>query len=224
MTLEQRTLKALQEANKNAYEAVASTELCGMTEREVKNLIFSVYRQKLGNFSFCGDIVAGIRSAEGEGNPTDYRMKNGDTLILDLLPRKDGVCADTTRTFFVGTPTDEQKEVFDTVAKAMAKGERYLRSGTSPKKIYKAVREALHPYEATFFHHAGHRIGFRRMMEPRFLPDRETCLRVGDIVTLEPGIYLAGRFGVRLENDYLITEKGFIKLSDFPLRMQKQVE
>lgn len=187
------------------------------TEKELKKHIFATYKKGLGQFSFKGDIIAGYRSSIGEGDATDNVIQKGDSIILDLLPRKDGVCCDVTRTFFVGNPSNEQIKVYNTVKNALEKTEKILKVGIKACEIYEYMKEQLKPYEATFFHHAGHLIGYRRLMQPQFLPDKNDKLKVGDIVTLEPGVYIKGKFGVRIENDYLITESGYKKLFDYPL-------
>lgn len=191
------------------------------TEAEIKKYILKTYKEKLGTYSFKGDIIAGYRSSIGEGDATDNVIQKGDSIILDLLPRKDGVCCDVTRTFFVGNPSNEQIKVYNTVKNALEKTEKILKVGIKACEIYEYMKEQLKPYEATFFHHAGHLIGYRRLMQPQFLPDKNDKLKVGDIVTLEPGVYIKGKFGVRLENDYLITENGYKKLFDYPLDIEK---
>ncbi|MDY2841613.1 MAG: M24 family metallopeptidase [Candidatus Borkfalkiaceae bacterium] len=207
-------------ATTRVYDRVLSGRLVGKSEKELKMLILSEYQTSLKNFSFKGDIVAGNRSSIGEGDATKYIIKQGDAVILDLLPMKNGVCSDVTRTFFVGEPTSEQREVYDKVRKALLSTEKILKAGIKACEIYGYMRERLKPYEDTFFHHAGHRIGTRRLMQPQFLPNKTTRLNVGDIVTLEPGIYIKGKFGVRLENDYLIAESGYERLFDYPLDIE----
>ncbi len=199
------------------YDRVLSSRLTGKTEKELKRIILSEYRTHLKVFSLKGDIVAGKNSAKGEGDASEYVIKNGDAIILDLLPMKDGVCSDVTRTFFVGEPTEEQKEVYETVKNALLSTEKILKAGVKACEIYDYMSERLKPYEQTFFHHAGHLIGKRRLLQPQFLPDKTAKLKVGDMVTLEPGIYIKDKFGVRLENDYLITESGCERLLDYPL-------
>ena len=215
-----KMLKYILYATAEIYNAVLKENLSGKTEKYIKRVILSAYKDRLGKFSFKGDIVAGVRSAVGEGDATDYIIKKGDAIILDLLPMKSGVCSDVTRTFFVGEPTAEQTEVYNIVKNSLLDTEKILKAGVRACDIYEYAREKLKPYEDTFFHHAGHRIGKRRLIQPQFLPDKTAKLKAGDIVTLEPAIYIKGKFGVRLENDYLITESGYEKLFDYPLDIE----
>lgn len=191
------------------------------TEKQIKKYVMSVYKKELGKFSFKGDIVAGERASLGEGDASDYQIKQGDCIILDLLPRKDGVCVDTTRTFFVGNPSKEQVYIYNLVRCALVETEKILRPNLKACDIYDFMRQRLMPFENTFFHHAGHLIGRKRLLQPQFLPNNTKALKVGDIVTLEPGIYIKNKFGIRLENDYIITKNGYEKLFDYPLEIEK---
>ena len=207
-------------ATARVYDCISNSQLVGKSEKDLKRTILSEYRTSLKDFSFKGDIVAGKRSAVGEGDATGYEIQKSDAIILDLLPMKNGVCSDVTRTFFVGEPTEEQKKVYDIVKKALLSTEKILKAGVKACEIYAYMRELLKPYDDTFFHHAGHLIGKRRLLQPQFLPDKRAKLKIGYIVTLEPGIYIKDKFGVRLENDYLITESGYEKLFNYPLDIE----
>ncbi len=208
------------EANKRVFDLLRRTKLEGLTENELKKIILCEYRSFLGSFTFNGDIVAGKNSAIGEGTGTDYVIRSGDSVILDLLPYKNKKCADTTRTFFVGEPSALQRDVYNTVKHALCEVEKILKPGIRACDIYREMRERLKPYEDTFFHHAGHLIKARRLCQPQFLPNKSARLRVGDVVTLEPGIYIKDEFGVRLENNYLITENGCKNLFEYPLDIE----
>ena len=212
--------KKLLSATAEVYNAVLKENVLGKTEKDIKRIILAAYKERLGKFSFKGDIVAGVCSAIGEGDATDYIIKKGNAIILDLLPMVCGVCSDVTRTFFVGAPTSEQREVYDIVKNALIDTEKILKAGVKACDIYAYAREKLKPYQETFFHHAGHLIGKRRLLQPQFLPDKTAKLKAGDIVTLEPAIYIKNKFGVRLENDYLITESGYENLFDYPLDIE----
>ena len=214
-------LKLVLRANANVYDMIRKTHLEGMTELELKKLMFKEYSRVLGKFTFTGDVVAGVNTSLAEGPGTDYVMKKGDTLIIDVQPCKNFRCCDTTRTFFVGEPTSLQREVYEIVKKNLLKTEKILRPNLKANEIYSFMRNSLSPYEETFFHHAGHLIkGVRRVAQPQFLPERLEELKVGDIVALEPAIYIKDSFGIRIENDYLITEDGYERLFDYPLEIE----
>ena len=213
-------IETLLRANAAVYDRVRTLSPVGMTERALKERILSVYRETLGTFTFCGDIVTGPRSAVGEGDATDRVIQPGDAILLDLLPYHNGTCCDTTRTFFAGSVSAHQRDIYALVRRALEEGASCLRPGVRASEVYAAVRDRLRPYEDTFFHHAGHRITGRRLVQPQFLPDRQTRLRVGDIVTLEPGLYIGDSFGIRLENNFRITEDGCECLFSYPLTIE----
>ena len=117
----------------------------------------------------------------------------------------------------MGGISSEQKEAYEKVKTALKVGESVLYPGMSASEIYKKVREAIDsPF--CFDHHAGHRIGDKEIVSnPRFVPESEDELEAGMVVTLEPGIYVPQKFGIRLENNYLITKNGFKRLDNLSL-------
>ena len=201
--------------NQMAYDAVRKGFCRGMSEKDVKALIAS----ECGNSLFTGDFIGGVRSGAVEGDATDYVLREGDTLILDLQFQYEGVWTDTTRTFFIGTPDEKQREVYSMVCRAKKAGEATLKNRAHVCDVYHAVRTALTPYEGSFPHHAGHLFGIEPVMQPQLLPDKVGILKTGDLVTLEPGLYLEGKFGIRVEDDYLITQNGPCNLFDYTVNI-----
>lgn len=197
--------------NEMAYDTVRNSFRRGMSERDVKQLIASA----CGNYLFTGDLVGGVRSSAIEGDATDYILQEGDTLILDLQFQYEGIWTDTTRTFFIGTPTRKQMEIYDVVCRAKQAGEAALKNNVRACEVYHVLKTALTPYEEMFPHHAGHLFCLEPVMQPQFLPDKYATVSAGDFVTLEPGIYLEDEFGIRVEDDYLITQDGCCKLFDY---------
>lgn len=204
------------ELNARAYDNVRQSFHRGMKEQDVKQLVIS----QGTDVRWEGDFVGGVRSSYIEGDATDYTLCEGDALILDIQPLSGRVCCDTCRTFFLGEPTALQKEAYQTVLNALRAGEAALRAGTRASQIYDAVRQALAPYGDHFPHHAGHRVGQVPVLDPRLIPEDETCLETGMIVTLEPGLYFTDQFGIRLENNYLITEDGCENLFPYTLDLK----
>lgn len=214
--MKEKILKAL-EFNKLAYEAVKNNFKRGMSEKDVKKIILSAC-QNADDFS--GDICGGINSSLIEGDATDYILKDGDSLILDLQFKSDGVWTDTTRTFFIGEPSEEEKKAYGLCIGAKKSGESMLKSGVRAYEVYGTVRSAFAPLENNFPHHAGHLFGKDKLVQPQFFPERKEALHTGDFVTLEPGIYFEREFGVRIEDNYQITENGFINLFDYPTEIE----
>ncbi|MBI1310426.1 M24 family metallopeptidase [bacterium] len=148
------------------------------------------------------------------GLPTTEPLNEGDLLILDYSVVLDGYRSDFTNTIAVGNPTPQQEQVFSTVEAALRAGEETLRAGTAARDVYTAVSTVLEVAgHAPLTHHAGHGIGLGHPEPPILVPESGDTLLAGDVVTLEPGLYVEGVGGVRLEHNYLITEDGFRRLS-----------
>ena len=202
--------------NSSAFDAVKSRIHEGNTEKDIERLILETWKNAGGKcVDRPGDIVSGERSAAIEGDATERKLSCGDTLILDLQPSIDGVFADTTRTFFVGGISEEQKKAYEAVIFALTETEKVLFPGICACEIYEAMQNALRKKGFSCPHHAGHAVGDEKLMEPEFLPEKKEKLSSGMTVAIEPGIYL-DNFGIRVENNYLITENGCENLSYYP--------
>lgn len=156
------------------------------------------------------------------GLPTNYKLKQGDSYILDFSIILNGYRCDFTNTITVGKPDKKQEWLFKLCCEAMKMGERLLKAGTKCKDVYDSVSE---PFSKTgiknlFPHHAGHGVGLEHPEDPVIGSESSDTLVEGDIITLEPGAYLEGVGGVRIENMYLIKEDGYEKLTNHELRLQ----
>ncbi len=149
------------------------------------------------------------------GLPTSYRLREGDLFILDFSVVIDGYRGDTTNTVYVGKqPGESQSELFRACCLAIEKGEALLGPGVSARRVYEAVSTELESVgHGPLVHHAGHGIGLGHPEPPILVPESEDELVVGDVVTLEPGLYVEGIGGVRLEHNYLIGPAGAVRLS-----------
>lgn len=148
------------------------------------------------------------------------KIEDGELYVLDVGVGVRGYRSDLCRTFAVnGNPTEKQQKAHSQVASVMKLGETFLRPGQSCKEMYDIIFNELDGWEGyRFFHHAGHGIGLDAHEVPRINPAWDDTFQVGDVVAFEPGLYgdsLLG--GIRLENNYLITEGGYRQLSHFPL-------
>ncbi|MBR2453088.1 MAG: aminopeptidase P family protein [Clostridia bacterium] len=209
-------IKKILDLNRLAYDSVRQNFRIGMTEKDIKNLIAANCKCD----EFAGDFVAGIRSGAIEGDATDYVLKKGDCLILDLQFCLDGIWTDTTRTFFIGEPSQEQLLAYNAVLQAKSEAEKTLKNGTSAFDIHGAMVSGFGEYQRYFPHHAGHRFGEQPFMQPQFLPENTNVLETGMTVTLEPGIYFENNFGIRVEDNYLITENGFLNLFNYTTKIE----
>ncbi len=192
---------------KRIHAAMQKQLQIGMTENDAKSIAKSVIPD------VGGDIISGTRTADIEGDATDRVMERGEILLLDLQVKHEGEWSDLTRVYFMGQPTKEQIKVYNQVVSALSVGEKLLKPQTRACDIYHEMRKSIGT-EYAFTHHGGHRIGNESVAEPRFIPECEDVLKEGMVVTLEPAVYIPNKFGIRLENNYLITKDGFIRLDE----------
>jgi Xaa-Pro aminopeptidase len=189
----------------------------GMTELDVYNAIFAECGKAAGRpVILYGDFAVSPGSAKRGGPPTDHVIQPGETLILDYSVVIQGYRSDFTNTLVVGAePTADQRRLFDLCVAAMAAGERHLRAGVHGKEVYNAVRAVFEDAGMAdhFPHHAGHGIGLSHPEAPFLVKHSLESLVTGDVVTLEPGLYVDGVGGIRIEHNYLVTESGYERLS-----------
>jgi Xaa-Pro aminopeptidase len=154
------------------------------------------------------------------GLPTTELMQDGDLLILDYSVLLHGYRSDFTNTIAVGEPTAEQRRIFEVCETAMQAGEQTLKAGSAAADVYAATSNVLEDAGSPpLGHHAGHGIGLGHPEPPILVPESDDTLLAGDVVTLEPGLYVEGVGGVRIEHNYLITETGFRRLSHHRLSL-----
>jgi Xaa-Pro aminopeptidase len=204
--------------NTHAYDSIRAALREGITERELFDVITAAYARYAGQPVKCVyDLLSGERSGGITGPATDRAVKTGDCLIVDLSPCREGSWCDTARTFFLGPPSEAQRKTYETVLGAIRQGEKLLRPGAAAGHIYARVSDYLvsmgYP---KLVHHAGHAVGSKALEEPDFTENASGVLRQDMVVTLEPGIYAEGQYGVRVENNYLITGDGYEPLFDYP--------
>jgi Xaa-Pro dipeptidase len=174
-----------------------------------------VYRA-LGHWAVVyGDFTATSGTKRG-GPPTPHSLKMGETFILDYSVIVQGYRSDFTNTLVVGgEPTEEQTRLFDLCVKAMAAGEGELKAGARCQTVYDAIRGVFAAAGVAdhFTTHAGHGLGLSHPEPPYIVRHSTETLVVGDVVTLEPGLYL-GDNGIRIEHNYLVTDTGYERLSN----------
>lgn len=162
-----------------------------------------------------GDFAAGKRTESGGGPPTANVLRTGDLMILDIFPVIGGYRADITNTLCVGPPTHSQQQHMLALQAAMLAAEGELRPGVAGAQVYAACRASLVAAGLgdAFPHHAGHGLGLGHPEAPFLVAHSTDTLQAGNVVTLEPGAYIKGWGGARIEHNYLITAGGFERLS-----------
>lgn len=192
-----------------------------MTELDVYVGVVQAVQNFLGRWALVyGDFVV-ARGGKKGGPPSLNRLRRGDTFILDYSVVLDGYRSDCTNTLVVGPPTPRQQALFAACLDALEAGEQSLRPGVTGQQVYQAVREAFHRHglDGFFTTHAGHGLGLMHPEPPFFVPHSTETLQVGDIVTLEPGVYCDDA-GMRFEHVYRITATGSLRLSQHSLTLQ----
>jgi len=170
-----------------------------------------------------GDFAVSPGSARRGGPPTSQVIQVGDMLILDYSVVIDGYRSDFTNTLVVGKePTTEQQRLFDLCMAAMFAGEAKLKAGTPCQTVYDAVRGVFTEanMDQWFPHHAGHGLGLSHPEPPYLVRHSTETLVAGDVVTLEPGLYVDGVGGIRIEHNYLVTATGFERLSNHEIALR----
>jgi Xaa-Pro aminopeptidase len=189
-----------------------------MTELDVYCGVNSACIQAAGHAVIVyGDFAVSPGPERRGGSPTSRVLKPGDMLILDYSVVIAGYRSDFTNTLVVGKePAPEQKRLYELCTEAMAAGERELKAGAACQTVYNAVRAVFEREKMAehFPHHAGHGLGLSHPEAPFFVRHSNETLVAGDVVTLEPGLYVTDVGGIRIEHNYLITEKGYERLSN----------
>jgi Xaa-Pro dipeptidase len=196
----------------------------GMTELDVYCGVNAACIQMAGQAVIVyGDFAVCPGPERRGGPPTGRVLEAGDMFILDFSVVIAGYRSDFTNTLVVGRePTADQQRLYDLCMKAMAAGEKELRAGRECRTVYGAVREAFEKEGMAehFPHHAGHGLGLTHPEAPYFVRHADETLLAGDVVTLEPGLYVAGVGGIRIEHNYLITERGYERLSNHVIALR----
>lgn len=181
----------------------------GVSERELATEMRHQIELRGGqNYANLPIIASGPRSAEGHAYATDRRVQDGELVLLDFGARVDGYYSDMTRTVTCGRATDRQREVHGLVQQAVADGVAAIKAGASTFAVKAAGREVLlqHGYADYLRPGVGHGVGLQ-VHEAPFMRE-DVALQEGDVITFEPGIYLPGWGGVRIEDALLVTSDG----------------
>lgn len=191
----------------------------GMTEREVAaKLVYDMMRMGANKVSFDPIVVSGPNGSLPHGIPSDKKIENGEFVTMDFGCMYGGYCSDMTRTVAMGEPTEEMRRVYDTVLQAQLAGIAVTAAGVQGKVIDGAARKVIEDagYGDYFGHGYGHSLGLEIHENPNANTREEKHLPLGAVVSAEPGIYLPGKFGVRIEDVTVLTDGGCTVLTKSP--------
>ena len=194
-----------------AYEYILTVAKSGMTEQQLKAKLESKLLE-LGaeGTSFSTIVASGHRGALPHGVASDKIIEQGDMITLDFGAYYQGYASDITRTFAIGEPNPKLKEIYNIVLAANQKAIEAAKAGISSKALDAVARDYItkQGYGEAFGHSLGHGIGLDVHEGPVLAKNTDSALQVNNCVTIEPGIYIDGLGGVRIEDDILITENG----------------
>ncbi|MEU6404845.1 aminopeptidase P family protein [Streptomyces sp. NPDC046985] len=209
-------LAAAGAAADRAFEEIRTVRFAGRREREVGADLAGLLR-RFGHSQVDFTIVgSGPNGADPHHETGDRVIERGDMVVLDFGGLKDGYGSDTSRTVHVGEPTEEERRVHDVVREAQEAGFRAVRPGAACQDVDRAARAVIAGagYGAYFIHRTGHGIGVTTHEPPYMIEGEEQPLVPGMCFSVEPGVYLPGRFGVRIEDIVAVTEDGGRRLND----------
>lgn len=191
----------------------------GAVERDLAlELEYRIKKLGAEDISFDLITIAGANTSMPHGVPGDYKIKNGDFVTFDIGAVFDGYHSDMTRTFAIGSISQKQERVYKTVFEAQQKALDAVRAGVKAGDIDKTARDYIYQagYEGCFGHSTGHGVGLDIHELPTVSSENDTVLQSGMVITVEPGIYIPGEFGVRIEDTVVVTSDGCINLCSLP--------
>ncbi len=212
----------IKEASKRTNFAITATHgrlHAGMTESDVSRILEEEYA-RLGVHG-GGLVQFGPSSAFPHGAPAERRLEKGDPVLIDSGCKVHGYNSDITRTVSYGKPSDEFRKVYGIVDRAQLAGIDAMKAGAIPEEVDRAARKVIEDagYGQYFTHRLGHGLGMDGHEQPYLVHGNKSPLAAGNVETAEPGIYMLGKFGVRIEDDYAVGATGPVSLSVRPGEM-----
>ncbi|MDR0739179.1 MAG: aminopeptidase P family protein [Oscillospiraceae bacterium] len=214
-----KKIKEAQRLAEFAFEKVLTEIRSGVTEREIALKIeFLMRKNGASGIAFDFIIVSGERTSLPHGKCSDKKLKNGDLLIIDIGAVLDGYHSDMTRTLCVKSASEREKNIYDVVLKAQLAGIDAVKHGVLAGDVDKVVRNVIknYGYDKNFIHNTGHGVGLEIHEAPQISVNCDTMLEAGMVITIEPGIYLPKKFGIRIEDMLLVTKDGCKNFTTIP--------
>jgi Xaa-Pro aminopeptidase len=200
------------------FERLTEVKFVGRTEREVSWDLRRLFHEEGGEgLAFESIVGAGPTGARPHAHATDRTIGRGELVVIDAGCTVDGYASDYTRTFATGPLDDEAKEAYEVVLAAQLAGLEAIHADMPAIDADQAARRVIEdsPFAGLFGHGLGHGLGLDVHELPRMSTDTDDVLALRNVVTVEPGVYLPGKFGVRIEDDVVVTEDGIENLTGF---------
>ncbi len=204
-------IKSAQAITDKAFYYILERIKIGKTEKEIAlDLEFFARQNGSEGAAFDFIVVSGENSSLPHGVPSDRKLKAGDFITMDFGAKFQGYCSDMTRTVALSYVIDEQKKVYNTVLKSQELAFERIKAGAVCKDIDAAARDFINKdFEGAFGHGLGHSLGIDIHESPAFNTRDNTVLKSGMVLTVEPGIYLENKFGVRIEDTVIVSDNGY---------------
>lgn len=215
--LEVEKTKKAQAVAKLAFEHILGFIKPGVCEKEIAlELDYTMLKNGADALSFETIAVSGANGSMPHGVPGSKRVENGDFVTMDFGAVFDGYHSDMTRTVAVGAVSSEQEKVYNIVFQAQKAGLEKIKNGVCAKEVDEKARNVIksNGYGEFFGHGFGHGVGIEIHEYPNESPSSTAVLQSGNIVTAEPGIYIPGKFGVRIEDMVLVTDDGYYNFTN----------
>ena len=212
-------MRKAQQITDAAFTEVLQRIEPGMTEKELAaELIYCLLKNGGEGLSFEPIVVSGPNTSLPHGVPGDRRIREGDFVTMDFGVMYQGYCSDMTRTVAISYASEEMRKVYDTVLQAQLAGIAATRAGVKGREVDAAARQVIEAagYGPYFGHSYGHSIGMECHEMPPCSPSSEAVMEENMVSSAEPGIYLPGKFGVRIEDCVIYTEDGYENLATSP--------
>jgi len=205
-------LKRAAEATQAVFARALPYIRAGISERELADMMeaFALEIPGVTGLSFTPIIASGPNGAQPHAEVTDRLLESGDLVTVDFGVMFDGFAGDMTRTFMIGEPCEKQRDIYESVKRSQAAGIEAARAGIACAALDAVCRDLIEAdgYGEYFVHTTGHGVGAEVHEDPRIGKNSEAFLEPGMVVTIEPGIYIEGFGGVRIEDTILITDTG----------------
>ncbi len=208
-------LRAAASAADAAMRAITAERLSGRSEAEVSRHINDLLVEAGHDAADFAIVASGPNSASPHHGPGERVIEAGDAIVLDIGGTRAGYCSDTTRTAFVGDPPPDFAALYEVLRQAQAAACAAVAPGVAAGEIDRAARQIIDEagYGAAFFHRTGHGIGMETHEEPYIVESNDEPLVAGNAFSVEPGIYIAGQWGARIEDIVICTESGSERLN-----------
>ncbi len=219
---EVEAIAAAAELTDGVYGWALERGLAGLSEREVARACEARIRELGAEPSFPPIVAAGENGALPHAEPGEREIGSGELVVFDMGAELDGYCSDCTRTYATGDPGDDARAVYELVLAAQQAALAAVGPGASGKEVDAVAREMIREagHGDRFGHGTGHGVGLEVHEGPRLATSSDDELAEGNVVTVEPGVYLPGKFGVRIEDLVVVTADGRRNLSGLPKQLQ----